>query len=132
MTHSPASMMLLERMFGSLRGSERRGRLPTYGMPVAIKVSDPREDIEEVVDALFDGPARRPATSWMKHLTTAGIRPGPHRGPPEIDGRPCCMLMLRSLDSQLGNLRLPSEHVCPECGTTWRLEHRVTEERPHG
>lgn len=102
--------------------------------PTIVRVDDPAADVEEVVEAMdLDTPGGRYAS---KHLKKGKARTGlgydKATGTATFGGRACCLTLARSIDRRLHSLPMPSEHQCPECGTRWRVEMRVREERRHG
>lgn len=107
----------------------RRDLMPRAASPTLIKVRDPVEDIEALVEAQMDGyeDGRRANKRIRKRERPIGVDT---EGRPALHGRHCCFLLARQIDRKLHRIKMPSDFTC-ECGTVWRVESRVSEERHH-
>lgn len=109
--------------------TERFGGL-TSAAATMIKVEDPFPDLDEVVEAYDEiTPEGRVANSWLRrHKRRLGFTEDRKLA---LEGCVGCVELGRAIDRQISRIRLPSEHECPECGTKWRVEMQVREERRH-
>lgn len=113
---------LSESSSRALQGILGREEAPAQNAPAQItytlvKVRDPLEDIEALVDAMDAPQHRRRPNSWLRKQ-----RGGGHTGISATIGRRCCLSMTLGLEHRLTVLPLGGEHTCPECGTVWRLD----------
>lgn len=114
---------------------DRRGA-PSSTSPTMFVVEDPVTDVEEELLRYTDEnpDARRDdarVARRLREMANAGVQLDAE-GVPVLNGRRCCFELSRELDGKMHRLALPSEHLCPGCGTRWRVETRVREERHHG
>lgn len=99
--------------------------------PTMIRIEGPEEDIEEMVRIMDEGNAegrRRNKLLEREHHAGPGLN---SKGEPVLYGRRCCYKLARKIDQELHRLKLPVRRICPGCGTTWGIETRTREERPH-
>ena len=129
---SSGSNRLLEIMLGANDSAAERFRAPMAAGPTLVKVSDPLQDVEDFVELLDEAtPEGRRRNRWLRNRKGRGVAVD-GRGRVTVEGRPCCTDLAQRIDKSLPYLPIPSDHVCPGCGTTFRIEMRVREERRHG
>lgn len=137
-TFNNATIAALERVGARhphVRADDRRGP-PASSSPTMFVVEDPVTDVEEELLRYVDEnpDARRDdarIARRLREMASAGVQLDVE-GVPVLNGRRCCFELSRELDAKMHRLVLPSEHLCPGCGTRWRVETRVREERQHG
>lgn len=95
---------------------------PTVLAPHLIKVADPVEDVELVLDAL-QGTQVATAHPWsVAYLARRGkLAPGS-----SVASRPCCFEEAERVHRNLAHLVLPHDFSCPTCRASYRLEMRAT------
>jgi hypothetical protein len=106
-----------------------QGRRPvSYGetarlTPTVRKLSDPREDVEDVVKLLDAGemPALRPSRLMQRQRRQRRNLDSTDSGVVELNGRPCCIETMIALDRRLHLLRLPHQFTCETCGTIYEI-----------
>jgi hypothetical protein len=129
-----ASQVALRRILAPSGGtrpaaSERPG--PQAAAPTLIKVEDPLEDVDAIVARQMDGdPVGRRANRVLRRRGGAKQVGRLPDGTPTLDGRECCARLAADINRCLHRLTMPAEYRC-ECGTVWRVENRVREERRH-
>lgn len=136
--YNAATMRALERagaMHPHVLPDDRRA-LPASSSPTMFVVEDPVTDVEEELLRYVDEnpDARRDdarVARRLREMASEGVALDAE-GKPVLNGRRCCFELSRELDAKMHRLVLPSEHLCSGCGTRWRVETRVREERHHG
>ena len=102
---------------------------PKSASPTIVKVRDPVEDVEAIVEAQMESydQGRKANRRLRRRERVLGLD---EQGRPALHGRHCCFELARSIDRQLHRIKMPSDFTC-EGGTVWRVETRVSEERHH-
>lgn len=120
---SPASRRTVASLIGQTDTTPGTSSALMLG-PVAEKVSDPYEDIADVLEIIVgDAPARRPPNAWLRR--NKGPAVDVEYGQVRVEGRACCARMLMALDRRVHLLRLPYDASCEECGTVYRVSQRL-------
>lgn len=120
-----------DRLMGVTReGSQDNGYQPRAMSPTLVKLSDPLEETEAIVEQLMEAdPEGRKINRILRrrrnHRTTFN-----RDGEALVFGRRCCAVLAQKLDRQLHRLHLPARFTC-ECGTVYSVEMRTREERRH-
>lgn len=135
--HSESVMAMLGRVAGVEQPQPSRWEAPLAVGPTLRKVRDPQADVEDTLKEVWDEPdprrrramgrADRTLQRQRDNMAVRGVD-----GDGLLGGRRCCFELAQEIDRNLHQLPIPSEHVCPGCGTTWAVEIAVREERPHG
>lgn len=111
---------------GTGHGFERNVGHNVLGHPHLTLIDEPSTPIEEAIEALEQqtSAGRQMARLLTRHdPDTPQI--DPNTGRVYLNGRECCYALSLKLNEQLARLPVPSDHRCPDCGSTWRLVHRV-------
>lgn len=108
---------VLERLPATLGSSGGGGGTLT---PTLVVVSDPVEDVENVLDQLT-GTGAPSAHPWsVAYLARKGkLQPG------TVTRRECCTREAEKMHHNLPHLTMPHEFTCPTCRAVYRLEMRV-------
>lgn len=96
--------------------------LQQQGQLVLEVIKEAEPDLEELVDQLMDDD-KRPPTAWFQELCGRG-----HRYTTDgatFNGRECCARFAARIQARLMYFAVPSEHACPDCGTTYMLKLAV-------
>jgi len=126
---SPSGTRLLERLTRNRAEESAADKLPKSSSPTLVKVRDPVEDVEAVVELEMESNhyGRKANRLLRKRGSMIGVD---EEGRPTLDGRRCCLQLALSIDRKLHRIKMPAEFTC-DCGTVWRVESRVREERHH-
>lgn len=109
-----------------------RRQVPVAMGPTLVKVENPLEDIEDIVERLDEASeVGRRRNKWLARRRGTMAVGRNRAGELTLDGRTCCYLTARALSTALPHLQLPYRHTC-SCGVVWGLEVQVREERRHG
>jgi len=132
---SPSSKAALESLGGPSveRGSyERDGGLPRAAGPTVVKIKDPLQDVEKALETLDEVRGKRPPSTWLQRNRGGGVGADMARVP-VFEGRRCCLATIQAFERTLHtHTVLPTpEFQCEGCGSTYRVEMRVREERRH-
>lgn len=125
-THSQAVSSLLDELEGRHTGRPERRRGPierARWTPTVVKLSDPREDIEDVLKALDDEvvPGRR-RSRWLQRHSRGGDLTRDRHGLVVFEGRKCCVEAMFRMEKRLHLLK-PGDHdfACENCGAQYRI-----------
>lgn len=101
-----------------IRGNSSTPR-PLRWTPTIRKVSDPREDIEDIVGQMDDEAVNAPSPAGWLHRRRE--RQGVPDGVVELEGRPCCLRTALAVEKRLHLIRGPYTFTCDNCGTTYEI-----------
>lgn len=123
------SARLYQEFLGTGGGNSQVRDLPNAVGPTLVKVEDPLVDLDRVVELLDEGTHHgRIANSWLRRRSNRRLSRTAN-GDAALEGRPCCMTLARQIDRELFRIELPKDYRCDSCGTLWRVEIRVREDR---
>jgi len=131
MVRSFANQRLLDRLTGKAGRQISRRMEGVSASPTLVLLEDPVGDLEELVEATAMEEGKRPS-AFLRRRKDRQLGLDASTGAMVLNGRECCMNLVRALNRQLHRMRLPTEHVCVGCGTRWGVQNLVREERRHG
>lgn len=94
-----------------------------YGQVVLEIIEEAEPDYDVLAEAVMDDAAPRPPTRWYQEMCGRG-----HRYTSEsstLNGRECCARFAQLIQARVMYYNVPSEHVCPSCGTKYMLKLAV-------
>lgn len=132
MVSSSSAASLLALIAGHHNDVEGRASpYPGSMGPTLVKIADPREDVESVVELLDEAThAGRRRNRFLAKRRMPGLVQE-EDGTYTYAGRKCCGALTVEINRNLHVIAIPSEYQCT-CGAVYRVQNTPREERRHG